>query len=424
MYRYIYFLLTSILSIFVYSYSLFNKKLSSRNKNENTYYNLALAKINQNNKKVIWIHAASGGEFEQVIPFLEAIDKSNYFVLLTFMSPTIFNIQKDTDLADAVLYHPFDFYWKAKRFIIDFEPNYYILNRHDIWPHHILIAKDMGVKIAIINFNIHLKSARYFWLFEGFNKHIFNQFDKIYTGTVRLKSAISHFVNEEKIQVTGDTRFNRVIKRKENASSDLLPVKYKNTKNIIFGSIIKSDYDIIFESLNRKYPNGEEDLITQNIGLIVTPHETDKDTITEIEQRLQHNKIHYQLYSKWKNENGNINCSTIIIDTVGILADLYKYARISYVGAGFGAGVHNVLEPAVYGCAVSFGPNIHILDEAIELNENGLGVIVKNSNDFRLFLNLIDSDETYNETKLKLEAFVKNHKCDVDFILNDILNES
>lgn len=420
---FVYFLISSVLFLIVPIISIFNKKLKSRNLIEKSQYKTALKIVKSNHKKVIWIHAASGGEFEQIIPILEKVDRQNYFVLLSFMSPTIFNLQYNTKLADAVVYHPLDFYWKAKRFFSDFQPNFYILNRHDIWPNHIKLAKSMGVKIAIINLNIHLKSARYFWLFKNFNKLIFNYFDKIYTGSPRLKSSISNFVSEDKIQISGDTRFNRVVKRKEKVNQNLLPQRFKNTKNIILGSIIESDFDVVFNGIKSKFPNGESDLIQNNNGLIITPHEVDKNTISIIEGKLNENKIKYKKYSQFLNNKTEFNCSTIIIDTVGILADLYQYARVSYVGAGFGAGVHNVLEPAVYGCAVSFGPNIHILDEAIELHEIGLGTMAHSSNDFKVFLDSIDSNEMYLETKTKLAAFVKKHTCNIELLLDDILNE-
>ena len=125
-----------------------------------------------------------------------------------------------------------------------------------------------------------------------------------------------------------------------------------------------------------------------------------------------------------KEINKQVLKSTIIIDTVGILADLYKYGRVSYIGAGFGAGVHNVLEPAVYGCAVSFGPNIHILDEAIEMVENGLGTVINNAENFKHFLDILDNNEEYIETKERLNSFVKDNVCDINSMLNDILNEN
>lgn len=419
----IYKILTSFLWLFIPVLALFNKKLLSRIKNESSQYKIALSKINGNSKKVIWIHAASGGEFEQVVPVLEKINRDKYFVLLSFMSPTIYNIQKDTYLADATVYHPLDLFWKAKKFIKDFNPSFYILNRHDIWPNHIQIAKKMGVKVVIINMNLHFRSLRFHWLFKNFNKQIFSNFDKIFTGTQRLKSATSRLVNHDKIEITGDTRYNRVKNRKLKVKQDILPNKFKTTKNIILGSIMESDYDTVFAGLHKKYSNGDSDLIKQNIGLIITPHETDKSTISELKKTLTNLKINHSLYSEIK-DNPNKEChNAIIIDTVGILADLYQYGRLSYVGAGFGAGVHNVLEPAVYGCLVSFGPNIFILDEAIDLYEKGLGKMVHHMDDFADYLNLIDSEEKYNETKFKLEAFVEKRTCDIVKMLQDILDE-
>jgi 3-deoxy-D-manno-octulosonic-acid transferase len=421
---FVYFILTSVLFPFLPLFSLLNSKLKKRNKIERIQYLKALKNIKFNHKEIIWIHSASGGEFEQVVPMLENINRSKYFILLSFMSPTIFDIQKNTSLADAVIYHPLDFFWSAKKFINDFKPNYYILNRHDIWPNHIYFAHKNNVKIAIINFNIHLKSARFWWMFKPFNKTIFNKFNKIYTGTKRLKLSISHFINENKVTVTGDTRFNRVINRMKNNTKPLLPEKFNTSKNIILGSIINSDFDVVFDGLFKKFPNGEEDLIEQNNGLIITPHEVDRITISKIENKLTKNKIKYQLYSNINNLNKKFEESTIIVDTVGILADLYKYARISYIGAGFGAGVHNVLEPAVYGCAVSFGPNIYILDEAIEMVEQGFATTVSNTNEFHTFLELLNNENKLNETKVKLKSFVKDNECDINSILDDILNET
>ena len=340
------------------------------------------------------------------------------------MSPTIFNIQKNTQLADATIYHQLDFYWFAKKFLLDFRPEFYILNRHDIWPNHIYLASTMKIKIFFLNCNIHLKSNRFIWILKPFNKLIFNKFDKIYTGTDRLKSAISNLTEIENIKIMGDTRFNRVINRMQNNENNFLPKKFNKTKNIILGSVIESDFEVIFGGINKKFPNGETDLIKKNTGLIITPHDIDKSTINQIKKILYKYNIRYRLYSELNDINSDFIMSTIIIDTVGILPDLYKYGRLSYIGAGFGAGVHNVLEPAVYGCSISFGPNIHILDEAIEMEKNGLGIIINNISDFYQFLHILENDKKYFETKERLISFVKNNICDVKSILNDILNEN
>ena len=421
---YLYILFTSVIYPIVSLFSLFNKKLKSRFQNEQKQYKKALEKIRLNNKRVIWIHAASGGEFEQVVPILEEIDRTKYFILLSFMSPTIFNIQKNTQLADATIYHQLDFYWSAKKFLLDFKPEFYILNRHDIWPNHIYLASKMKIKIFFLNCNIHLKSNRFIWILKPFNKLIFNKFDKIYTGTDRLKSAISNLTEIENIKIMGDTRFNRVINRMQNNENNFLPKKFNKTKNIILGSVIESDFEVIFGGINKKFPNGETDLIKKNTGLIITPHDIDKSTINQIKKILYKYNICYRLYSELNDINSDFIMSTIIIDTVGILPDLYKYGRLSYIGAGFGAGVHNVLEPAVYGCSISFGPNIHILDEAIEMEKNGLGIIINNISDFYQFLHILENDKKYFETKERLISFVKNNICDVKSILNDILNEN
>ena len=404
--------------------SLFNKKLYKRLKVEKKQYDIALRIKNNTNKIIIWIHAASGGEFEQIIPVLDSIDRKKYFILLSFMSPTIYSIQKNTKLADTVIYHPLDFYWNAKKFLNDFKPSFYILNRHDIWPNHIRLAKKMNVKVIIINFNIYEKSRRFQWFFRSFNRKIFSYFDKIYTGSNRMKTIASKLVNNKIVEVIGDTRFNRVQERKKLAKNNLLPDSFCKTKNIIFGSIIDSDFPVIFAGLHKKFPQGSKDLSKDNIGLIITPHEIDKQTISKLKKFLNNLKIDYVLYSDVKNNLKKNYPNTIIIDTVGILADLYQYGRISYIGGGFGLGVHNVLEPAVYGCLVSFGPNMFILDEAIDLYRKKLANIIIKKADFYEYLYFLDSDKKYKHIKKDLKKYVSKRKCDIDKMIGDILIEN
>ena len=186
-------------------------------------------------------------------------------------------------------------------------------------------------------------------------------------------------LTKDKIQITGDTRFNRVQERKDSHAMRKEFDAFRSSKNVILGSVIPSDYHVVFGGLKKIFPSGQGDLEQENVRLIVVPHEPVESEISEIIRILDDWKIGWSKLSEFGEDE---TPSALIVDEVGLLADIYSIGRCAYVGAGFGAGVHSVIEPAVHGCPVSFGPNIHILDEAIDLHELGLGTIVTSEQGF------------------------------------------
>ncbi|WP_218836541.1 3-deoxy-D-manno-octulosonic acid transferase, partial [Candidatus Pelagibacter communis] len=177
-------------------------------------------------KQVVLFHAASAGEFEQLKPILKKMDREKFFLLQTFFSPTVYNPERNTKLVDAVCYHPFDFYWSALFFFRKININYYITTRNDIWPTHLYIAKLIGINTVLINANIYRESHYKLFFLRSFNKRIFNKFDLILTGSDRLKKNLMYLVDDNKIYITGDSRFDRVMQRKAHANFDLLPNTY------------------------------------------------------------------------------------------------------------------------------------------------------------------------------------------------------
>jgi len=191
----------------------------------------------------------------------------------------------------------------------------------------------------------------------------------------------------------------------------------KNYKNIILGSIISTDFEVIFGGLKLLFPNGQTDLIKNGIKLIIVPHEPNSSTINGIIRILDEWQVNWQKFSKF---NGDEIMSALIVDEVGLLADIYSIGRCAYVGAGFGDGVHSVVEPAVHGCPVSFGPNIKILDEAIDLHENGLAKMINSKYEFSKFLSILYDDYEYTKKAEALKVFIQNRKCDIQKILEII----
>ena len=392
----LYWLLSPVLWILLPVFAIFNPKIRHHWLHERSSWKEALVRRQEigDRRKAVLFHAASAGEFEQLQPILKKVDRSRYFVLLTFFSPTVFLMEKETALADAVCYHPFDFPWSAWFFFRKMEIQYYIITRNDIWPTHLFIAQKLGIITVLINANLYRDNHYTSWYFRLLFKQVFNQFNLILTGSERLKNNLLHLVPHEKVMVTGDSRLDRVIELKAENNNPLLPESFVSSPTLILGSINPSDYPVIFEGIANYYPNGSQSLDEKDHRIIIVPQEINKSELQIIENKLDEIGFSWAYYSeKEKFENSRV----IIINKIGILANLYKYSDATYVGAGFGAGVHSVIEPSVYNNLVSFGPNYQIVDMAVSLVKNKLATVINNSDDFVQFLTLLN-----NPSKLKI----------------------
>ena len=228
----LYIILSPILWITLFFVSFINTKIGRHWKNQKSTIRNTKQKIkdSSNNRKIVLFHAASAGEFEQIKPILELMDKKRYFIIISFFSPTIYEKENNNNLADAVCYHPFDFPWSAFFFFKSLNLDYYIITRHDIWPTHILCAKYLNIKLILINANIHNNS---FWLKFNlchFNKKVFSKFDKILTGSERLKNNLTSIIDNQMVICTGDSRFDQVKIRMNNAQMNHFPEEIHKTK--------------------------------------------------------------------------------------------------------------------------------------------------------------------------------------------------
>ena len=373
----------------------------------------------ENQKTFVLFHAASTGEFEQLQPVLKRIDRSQYFILLSFFSPTIFTSEKNTLLADAVCYHPFDFPWSAWFFFRCLKIKYYIITRNDIWPTHLFIATIMGIDTVLINANLYRKYHYTSWLYRSFFKIVLGQFNLIFTSSDRLKNNLTNVVSPGKIIVTGDTRLDRVLKRQTENTNPLLPETYKESRTLILGSINSTDYPYIFDGLEKNYPNGQQSLEEKDHRIIIVPHEVEQFDLFLIKDKLDKFRFEWAYYSEKDNLQ---NSRVVIIDTIGILADLYAFSDAAYVGAGFGAGVHSVIEPAVYANAVGFGPNFHIVDMAVSLLNNNLASVIETAEDFAQFCTLLEDKEKLERIREDLKDYILNQPMAAENITQAIFN--
>jgi 3-deoxy-D-manno-octulosonic-acid transferase len=302
--------------------------------------------------------------------------------LQTVFSATIFRKERESTLFDTLCYHPLDSIFRAYSFFVKMKPDIYVVNRHDIWPSHLFVANFLNIETVLINANVHEESKRQLFFLESFNKALFGKFSKISCGSERLKRSVLEMNKNSIVEVTGDTRFDQVKSRAETNLYNHFSDALKRDK-IVLGSIIPSDYGVVFGAIRAHWEDKKG--LDFNEHIIAVPHEVAESDLQILEKELDKFGLTHKRLSRDKKLGSQ---DVTIADSVGVLAELYGYAKLSYVGAGFGAGVHSVIEPAVYHTPVSYGPNISLLDEAVEMAELGFGTVVKNSNDFKLFLEL------------------------------------
>lgn len=406
----IYILVAPILLSFVFVFSFFSKKLKTRRKLIWNSIDAAKHGILKNGggKEVIIFHAASSGEFEQLVPILKLVKREQFYIVISFFSPTVYLKMNQTPLADAVCFHPYDLIISSFLFFKKLNPNQYVVVRHDIWPTHILMAKLFQVKTTLINANLYSESLRLKFPFILFNRWVFKNFDQILTPSERISKNFKKLLPNSNIFITGDSRFDQMLFRKNNNKQPSIFNDINGVKTIIFGSIDKSDYDFIFQALKQIFPKGDASLKEKQIKLIVVPHEVDCKTIHEIIIALKGLNMEPTLYSQNKKSIANV----AIVDIVGILADLYKHCDLAYIGGGFGtdkifgqSGVHSVIEPCAYELITCYGPNIKILDEAIEMVEEEIGFVIESSSDILACFTMLGCEMKTLQLRQKMKDY-------------------
>ena len=400
----LYFLISIILGIILLFLSVFNTKIRNNyyTSYQQIYFLYKVFKIFRTKKKIILFHAASAGEYEQIKPILKGVDRTEYFIVQSFTSPSIYKIKHEKNLYDVKCYHPFDIFWLSYLFFKIIKPHKYIVTRHDIWPGHILMANYFQIPIYFINANIHKNSIWYKPSIRFFVRYFFNKINYFIVPSQYIANNLKNIVslnNQSNIHVIQDTRFNQIVNIKDNNQFyDYI----KDPDHVItFGSIDLLDEKFIFQLLPKI-------IIQKNI--ILVPHDVDSKTIQRLEKHLSKMSLQYNKFSVSGLDFSN---KILLVDVLGVLAQLYTLGSYAYVGGGFRRGVHSVLEPAAYGCSIACGPNIEMLDEAKQLRNVGILHLIDNINDLDLFIN----QKTKKHTFMDNISLVPNEM--INFLLNN-----
>jgi 3-deoxy-D-manno-octulosonic-acid transferase len=405
------------LYIFLQIASLFNQKIKRGIRGRRRIFEQLIidALSIDKAKGLIWFHSSSLGEFEQAKPIIQAIKKnSDINILITFFSPSGYENSRKYPYADLISYLPFDSKSNSERFMQIVKPDLAILMRYDIWPNIIWSIKKFKIPSIIVDATMRPDSLRKVPFVKSFHKVLFKSITEILTVSESDVSGFKEFgCGDQQVKAVGDTRFDRVYERSLKAKEkNLLKEDIIQTKKVLVaGSTWEADEEILFPALIKltKYE--------KNLLFIIAPHEP---TLIHLEKIENEFSKHFQTI-RFSHLNNYNNEQLIIIDSIGILLTLYTYADIAYVGGGFKQNVHNVLEAAVYGVPVMFGPKIENSQEAQELLKRGGGMMIRNKREAYRSLRQMFANEGLRESCGKIaNQYVQENLGATQKILKEI----
>ena len=381
----------------VFIYSLFNEKVRKMWRGEHESFRIIRERLDPN-AKYIWFHAASLGEFEQGRPLMERIRATHpeYKILLTFFSPSGYEVRKDYKGADIVCYLPLDTVNNARRFLRTVRPVMAFFIKYEFWYNYLHVLKHRCVPTYSVSSIFRRDQIFFKWYGRDYARvlscfttfFVQNEESKLLLGTIGIKNAV----------VVGDTRFDRVLQIKEASKQLPLVEAFVSNAEHVFcaGSSWQPDEEIFIP-----YFNGRSDW-----KLIIAPHVIGEEHLAQILQLLKGRRV--TRYTQTNPEEA-AKADVLIIDCFGLLSSIYRYAQVSYVGGGFGAGIHNTLEAGVWGIPVIFGPNNKRFAEAQGLLKCKGGFEIKDVNDFTTLMVHLESEPALLEKSGKAAAdYVKS----------------
>lgn len=356
----------------------------------------------------IWFHAASLGEFEQGRPLIERIKSRypQYKILLTFFSPSGYEVRKDYKGADIICYLPFDKPRNVKKFLDLAKPSMVFFIKYEFWKNYIDELSRRRIPVYSVS-SIFRKDQIFFKWYGGSYRNVLKEFDHLFVQNEASKRFLAK-IGVNRVTVVGDTRFDRVVEIRKAAKELPLVEKFKgNSFTMVAGSSWGPDEDLFIEYFN-SHPG---------MKLIIAPHVIDENHLVEIIDKLKRPYVRYSRATEKKIEQADC----LIIDCFGLLSSIYRYGEIAYIGGGFGVGIHNTLEAAVYGMPVIFGPKYQKFMEAIRLIDAKGAFSIKNAEELNALLDKLVYDEEFlRETGSNAGCYVTGNAGASDKILDTI----
>lgn len=378
--------------------SLFNKKVKTMWQGERNAFSVLREKVDPQ-AKYVWFHAASLGEFEQGRPLMELLRKNHpeYKILLTFFSPSGYEVRKNYQGADIICYLPIDTIGNSRKFLRTIRPCMAFFIKYEFWYNYLHILKHRNVPVYSVS-SIFREDQIFFKWYGRQYAYVLKCFSRFFVQNKESKDLLAT-IGITNVDVVGDTRFDRVLQIKEQAKQ--LPIVEafvrgdSPCKVFVAGSSWPPDEDIFINFFNEH----------KDWKLIIAPHVIGEDHLTQILSKLKRNTIRYTQATP----ESAAKAECLIVDCFGLLSSIYHYGDVAYVGGGFGVGIHNVLEAAVWDIPVIFGPNNKKFQEAQGLKAAGGGFDISTADDFRQVMSRFMNDQEYISTAGKnAGAFVQS----------------
>ena len=386
-----------------------NKKIQQGQKGRNKSLNV-LKQALLPSDKLIWLHCASLGEYEQGLPVFEALKQEykGYKFVMTFFSPSGYEIRKDNPIADVVVYLPLDQKAAVKCFLDVVHPELVVFVKYDLWPNYLLEIKRRNISSILIS-ALFRPSQAYFKFYGGWLKNLLFSFDHIFTQDTNSKVLLNS-IGYRAVTVSGDTRFDRVGDQlKIDNTLDFIAEFKNNQICVVAGSTWPEDETLLIDYINSS---------KEETKFIIAPHNMDLNQIKSVVKQLKKPTVLYSNYTTETLKDKRV----FIIDTIGLLSKIYSYANIAYIGGGMGtSGLHNTLEAATFGLPIVIGKNYQKFPEAKAMLSNGGLFSIRDFESLESTLNmLINDSQKRTESGQKNKDYIEGNKGASELVMSEL----
>ena len=396
-----------IYTALVHLAALFNSKASLWVKGRQGWQARLSEKIKSGERR-IWVHCSSLGEFEQGRPIIEGIKREHpeFKIVLTFFSPSGFEIRKNYAEADCVEYLPSDFPHNARKFIELINPEIVIFVKYEFWNNYIKEIHKKNIPLFLVS-GIFRPEQHFFKWYGSFFRNILRRFEKIFVQDQQSLDLLNG-MGLRNVTLAGDTRFDRVVSISGTARNIPQLEQFRDGEKLFLaGSSWKKDEEIIAQYINRN---------PDKMKWVFAPHEIDRPNIERLEKLFDVRSVRFSGFNPEKSDS-----RVLIIDNIGMLSSAYKYAHIAAIGGGFGKGIHNILEPACWKIPVIFGPNYGKFREAVQLIDQKGAYSFDSLEDFSRILDKLISEEViYQKAADTAGKYITENTGATARILNEI----
>lgn len=406
MLEYFYSFSIKLFGLAIHTFGIFNSKAKLRSGGQNNWKEVISKR--DLSEPLAWFHCASLGEFEQGRPVIEAFKKKNpnHQILLTFFSPSGYEVRKNYTEADIICYLPLDLKSNVQEFLEAFQPNMAFFVKYEFWRNFIAGLKERDIPVVSFS-TIFRPSQTYFKPFGGFARKPLLQIDKFFVQNQESADLLKK-IGQHSVEVAGDTRFDRVADTlKTIREIEVAKVFKNNKKTLVGGSVWPEDMEVLIPYINA----------SKGLKFILAPHEIKDKQMSEWESQMNSKSV--IRFSKADKLSDLATYDVLIIDNVGMLSSLYQYGEFAFIGGGFATGLHNILEAATFGMPIFFGDKaFKKFQEATDLMEEKGAFSVSGFDDFNQIMgDLLSGASKYKETKNITSQYVKNHTGATDVIL-------